>query len=76
MKKKLFLVSSSYMRAYICLNASGTHGLIAQFVRASERNSVLVGSDILEAMATSKCLSAVNTIDIYIYIYKDIYIYT
>ena len=48
----IYIMSNIYIYIYInihiymhILSASGTHGLIAQLVRASEQNSVVVGSN-------------------------------
>ena len=38
-----------YAYTYSALRASCTHGLIAQSIRASERNSVVVGSNSTQA---------------------------
>ena len=55
----------------LALRAGWTHGLIAQSVKASEQNSVVVGSNPNQAnflQATSKNPSVGNTIYIYRYI--------
>ena len=56
---------SSYTE--LALSVSWTHGLLAQSVRASEQNSVVVGSNRTQAnfLATSKNFSLVNTIYIF-----------
>ena len=75
----------------LALSASWTHGLIVQSVRASKRNSVVVGSNptqakFLELLSTTpyiyyiiyikKCqVQIFNFKYIYIYIYVYIYIY-
>ena len=62
--------------AKLALRAIWTHGLIAQLVRASERNSVVLDWNPTQAeflfTATSKNPSVVNTIYIYICIYITI----
>ena len=55
-----------------------THDLIAQSIRASERNTVVVSSNPAHAnflLVLQKNASVVNTIYIYIYIYTFTYIY-
>ena len=46
----------------LALSASWTYGLIDQSVRASERNSVVVGSNPIQACSYFKNLSMVNTL--------------
>ena len=62
----------------LALSASWTHGMVAQSIRVSERNSVVVGSNPTQSnflWLLQKSFSAEYHIYIYIYLYIYIYIY-